>query len=62
MHLMVVFLTINHQCVARNNLKECYFTCYLSYRYLNYVPGANLVSSVYNIQDILWFQYMVHVM
>ena len=32
------------------------------YRYLNYVPGGNRVSRIYNVQDILWFQCMVHVM
>jgi hypothetical protein len=27
----------------------------------NYIPGTNHVSRVYNVTDILWLQYTVHV-
>jgi ABC-type multidrug transport system permease subunit len=31
-------------------------------RFYSYIPEANHVSRTYNVADILWFRFMVHVM
>jgi hypothetical protein len=35
----------------------CYYV-----EFYNYIPETNHVSRTYNVADILWFQFVVHVM